>query len=776
MARYDVNIQDYWWILRKRRLLVIWSVVVFASASYLMGVVRAPTLMYESTASVKVERATDFTTLLLGTVSWTTWDNVATQSVIITSFPILEKTARILGRVPPEIGSEELLHNERYAGIIAGLRAQLTVQQESNTNIINITATATSPTEAQEIANTVSQVYQRANMEERNRKILETKEFIERQLKLQDSRLQESEEQLRKFRESSGLIAVDSQVQALLGRLSSLEAEGQQLVQKRHEAQRQLEQIQKTDGTPRLYADSDSPDKTPTLLASLTQKVVDLRLRKESLLAEYTPGHPEVKAVDAELKNLTQMVVKELKAVLADLDQRSKKTEEQIREHRALISNIPENAGKLMRLQREVEVNAKLNEELRSKYQEVLIQESGKIQEVTIVKPAHEPSFPINKPTLVLNAFTGGVIGLVLGIFLALVRESLDTSISTVEEISELLNLPVLGLIPRSGEASEGRKSRGDDDQDFLVVYYSPDSSAAEAYRSLRSHFQFARKEAGCKVVLVTSSYTREGKSYNSVNLALSLAQTGERILLIDADLRKPGLHRAFGIDATPGLTDFLWGNCGLPDTIQTVVDIMAGSLEMGDLLKTPGLDYLNILPAGSSVLNPWGVVRSPRFREMIAQVREMYDTVIIDSAPVLGASDTCEIAPEVDGVVLVYEVGRVSRGVLRRAKEQLESVHARLLGVVLNSIRPEVTPIAYQYYDTYRKRSAEGEEEPAHPARRLWEQVKEWAKARLGEITPAWGRAKKSPPWLLVLTGLLVFLLLFGFIWQNIPSFRDLF
>lgn len=702
MARYDVNIQDYWWILRKRRFMIFSAVVLFGGFSYVMGVLRAPQLLYESTSAVKVERAADLTTMLMGTVSWTSWDNVATQSVIISSFPIMEKVARRLGWIPETVSSDEVLSTEQYAGLVAALREQMVVQQEPTTNIINITATTQNPREAQEIANAVAKVYQEANIEERNKKILETKQFIEKQMKLQDQRLQDAESQLRKFKESTKLLSVDTQTQTMLGQLATLEHEVEQLSQHRSEIQRQLEQFQRNEVSLKPVTNGDGLDKGVSFFSSLNTKIMELKLRREILLNDYTDGHPEVKAVESELKTIIGTVSKELRTSLEDLDSRNNLLQQQLTELRGRIASIPEYAGTMERLQREVEINGKLNEELKSKHQEILIQESGKIQEVTIVKPALENKAPINRPKLLFNAFTGAIIGLVVGIILALVRESLDTSISTVEEIEDFLKVPVLGVIPGTGDFADKKKERREHDHRSLVVYYAPNSPVAEAYRSLRSHFQFSRGETNTKVVLVTSSSAQEGKSYNSVNLALSLAQTGDRVLLIDADLRKPVLHRIFGIDREPGLTDYLWGNCELKDTIKTIIDIMAGKFEMGDLLKTPGLDYLHILTAGSSLLNPWGVLRSPRLREMIQEVRDSYDTIIIDSAPILAAADTSDIASEVDGVILVYEVGRISRNILKRAKEQLGSVHSKVLGVILNNIRPQVAPLAYQYYTTY--------------------------------------------------------------------------
>ena len=197
MAKYDINIRDYWRIIRRRRTVVILSTILFTVFSYLFAVIRTPDPIYEATSAVKVEKATDLTTLLLGTVSWTSWDNVATQAVIITSFPVFEESARQMGLIPESASSAQVRSTQKYLQIVNGIKSQITTEQEGNTNIINITATSPSGTEAALLANTVAEVYRQTNVNERNKKIRETREFIEKQLKVVESRLEQAENDLR---------------------------------------------------------------------------------------------------------------------------------------------------------------------------------------------------------------------------------------------------------------------------------------------------------------------------------------------------------------------------------------------------------------------------------------------------------------------------------------------------------------------------------------------------------------------------------------------------
>jgi len=211
MAKYDISIRDYSRIIRKRRNIVIAAVILCTISSYLFALFASPEPRYRATSAVKVERVTDLTTLLYGRVSWTLWNNVTTQAVVITSFPIMEGTAKKMGLIPEKISSAEVRNTERYLRIVTSIKSQVETEREAETNIINITATAATPKEAALIANTVAEVYHQANVEERNKKVRETREFIEKQLEVVEGRLQEAEQNLRTFEETTNLVAIDAQ-------------------------------------------------------------------------------------------------------------------------------------------------------------------------------------------------------------------------------------------------------------------------------------------------------------------------------------------------------------------------------------------------------------------------------------------------------------------------------------------------------------------------------------------------------------------------------------
>jgi succinoglycan biosynthesis transport protein ExoP len=194
----------------------------------------------------------------------------------------------------------------------------------------------------------------------------------------------------------------------------------------------------------------------------------------------------------------------------------------------------------------------------------------------------------------------------------------------------------------------------------------------------------------------------QEGKTLNTVNLALSVAQAGNKVLLVDADLRKPLIHKVFGLSREPGITDYVLGNYQWQEVTNTISDIMLGDFGIDDILKTPGMDNINLVTAGTKPPNPSEILSSSRFKEFLAEANKVYDFVFVDSPPLLPVADAAEIAPLMDGVFMVYTVGKIGRGVLKRAKSNLDNVDARVLGVILNNVKPEAGPEYFKYHSQH--------------------------------------------------------------------------
>jgi capsular exopolysaccharide synthesis family protein len=226
----------------------------------------------------------------------------------------------------------------------------------------------------------------------------------------------------------------------------------------------------------------------------------------------------------------------------------------------------------------------------------------------------------------------------------------------------------------------------------------------AESFRALRTNIQFKDTERQIRSIAITSTSPQEGKTIVAINLSITMAQAGMKILLVGSDLRKPMLAKVFGIETTPGLTDILLGNYPWRDTVKGVTDMILGKMTLDEVMMTPGMDNLHIITSGSIPSNPAELIDSSRLMDFMDEAKEEYDLIIFDSPPVLSAADPAILGRKVDGVLLLYRLGTVSRGLLKRSTSQLEQINCHIMGVILNGMRPEVSPDFhdYKYYRYY--------------------------------------------------------------------------
>jgi len=428
--------------------------------------------------------------------------------------------------------------------------------------------------------------------------------------------------------------------------------------------------------------------KNINIAPDVQDKLTQLTFELASLSQKYTPKHPKVMQLKEQIKQL----------------------ESQLRGF----------SGKELdyaRLQREIEVNKKIYAMLRQKLEEVRITEAEKVPDVSVVDPALLPTAPVNAQSKI-TVFTGSILGIIVGMVLAFVAESLDTSMGTIEDVESALGISVLGVVPSVTHDKEHKpvgfieklkrdlifKHRKDEKETNyirLISHYNPTSPVAEAFRSIKTNIMVSRMR---KTIIITSAGPQEGKTTIFMNLGIVFAQEGFRTLLISSDLRRPAVAESFGIDKKPGLSDIVRGTVRLEDTLRGAADIMLGSVSLDNVVRHPGLDHIKIIPAGSSSLNPADILQSKELEALIKRVRGEFDIVLLDTPPVLPVADVSILAPKVDGVVLCYEIGRTSRTALVRAKVQLESVGAKILGVVLNHTKPQSEAIeVYPYYYKYK-------------------------------------------------------------------------
>jgi tyrosine-protein kinase Etk/Wzc len=427
----------------------------------------------------------------------------------------------------------------------------------------------------------------------------------------------------------------------------------------------------------------------------IQQKLLTLQFELSELTQKYTEKHPRVLQLKSQIKDLESQ-----------------------------IKGVSDQELGYVRLSREVEVNRKLHGMLKEKLEEARINEAQKVPDVSVVNPAvYGSPISANKNTIII---TGLLLGLILGVAFAFVLETLDTSIATIEDVENLVKVPVLGIVPSVLQSeSKGKKtvkekikswifnapeSKVEERQVRLSVHYKPTSPVAEAFRNIYTNIKISPSR---KTILVTSSSPREGKSSVVCGLGMVMAQAGLKTLLVSTDLRRPSITRSFGIKREPGLNEFIMGSTTLEGALKNVTDIILGEMGLEEVRKTPGIENIWILPTGKLSDNPSEILGTKEFNSLIERLRAQFDVIIFDSPPVLPVADASILAPKLDCAIIVYEIGRTSREALMRTKTQLDSSGAKIIGIILNNIRPQIEAISpYPYYYRYKYRYTK-EEEP---------------------------------------------------------------
>ena len=453
------------------------------------------------------------------------------------------------------------------------------------------------------------------------------------------------------------------------------------------------------------FAESGALDAVPQIrdnpvLQDMQKRRADLSLLYTDGLNQYGPNFPKVQRLQAQIKEMDDQIAKERKGITvqlrSDYDEAKARQDlltQRLDEQKAETNAMSEKMVQYNILKREAEANKTLYEGLLTKLREANIAASLKSSNIRVIDPAMIPSSPA-RPARARNIALAFLIGLVGGVGIALLREYLDNTVKTPDDVETLARLPSLAVVPAFGDSAsmsgkkgllKGVSSNGHEKPSGLVAQHSPKSQVSEAFRSLRTALLLSQPDQPPQVILVTSALPREGKTTAAANLAVTLAQLGDKTVLVDADLRKPGVGRMLNLASGKyaGLSSYLAG---------------VSSLDLVSVAH-PSIPNLAAIPTGPLPPNPADLLSSHRLADAIAELRTKFKFVVIDSPPVMAATDAVILSVQVDGVLLVVRSGETPKAAFTRTCDLLVSVKSRMLGVVLNAVDAN----APDYYYSYR-------------------------------------------------------------------------
>src|ERR1700723_1799582 len=706
------SILHYWQILRKRKWVALATFAIVFALSVIATL--NATRLYQATSKVAIfpenPNALGFKDAETSNPDFDYEATLETQAAILRSDALamkvieamhLDQDPNFTGATRPQAPADESIRVSsmqpdpaKAAGLLGAFRGGLSVQLIPTSRLVQISYTHTDPRLATEIVNGLVRTFIEENFRTKYESVTQTSEWLSTELADLQLKVQTSEQKLGRDQKERGIVGVDEKQNIVTSKLDELNKEL---------TEAQTDRIQK-ESNYRLAAAGDPAAFTRTsregdssMVEKLREKEADLAIQYAQATTQFGVAYPRVVELNNQLKQLRKEITAEETRMqqrirdeyLAALQRESLLTTA-FEQQKQQANQLNESAIEYSTLKRDAETNRQLYQDLLQRLKEAGVSAGLRSSNIRVVDIARTPTQPI-KPNVPRNLELGLLLGLICGIGLVFVLESLDTSIRNTEELSAISALPALGIIPLQLSSNGNLRKRlktvsaeiEKAESPTLVTYARPQSEAAEAYRALRTSILLSSFGAPPKVILVTSAMPQEGKTTVSANSALVLAQRGSRVLLVDADLRRPAVGKLFGIRSRGGLSTLISGS----DKVEDVV------------LPCPEVPTLWILPAGPIPPQPAELLGSSVMKDLIAHWRDSYDHVIIDTPPCLSVTDAVLLSPEADRVILVARSGQTTKAGLRRACDVLQQVNARVMGVVLNALnRRSGEGYYYQY------------------------------------------------------------------------------
>ncbi|MBU0654461.1 MAG: polysaccharide biosynthesis tyrosine autokinase [Gammaproteobacteria bacterium] len=554
----------------------------------------------------------------------------------------------------------------------------LYIEPVENTHLVKVFYESPEPTLAAEIVNALIAAFIRENISSQSETDAYARDFLEQELEKARSRLTTQESKLVEYAKQNGILEVNNSQSTQERKLDELYSALGEAERARIQAESQMIQGRKHGNVREVL---NNP-----VVEGIKQNLVTLEAEYQEKLKLFKPAYPDMQRLQqqiAEVRRQLQQEISGLKQSLQADFSAARKLEDDLRaeveNYKAELVSQRDRSIEYNALKREVETSRNLYDGLLQRMKEVSVAANATSSNIRIVDTASTPK-DIFRPKKSLNLILGSLVGLMLGVGAALLRETLNQTVASVNELQALSGLPVLGTIPHVRNLSEGNLA--------LAAVRDMSSSLAEAYRVATANLRFVLPAGVApRITLITSVNPGEGKSTSAVNIALSQAQQGLKVLLIDADLRKPSIHFKMGLPNLKGLSNFLMGETDIASVTQSFREVKG----------------FYLISAGTLAADPVRMVSSPAMAQLLNLATRHFDSVIIDGPPVAGFADAIYLSSLAQATVLVADEDHINRKRLLNAIEQLRRVKQNVVGFLMVKSQEDVTD--YRYYDRYQTR-----------------------------------------------------------------------
>lgn len=684
--------------LLRRKWIIVQAVLLFSIGAVALSVLlpknfRASSRVLVSTSDTSLSILNE---MGLGELAagLSNTDDIQNKISLATTRPVLDE---VVWRMQLRDGtgrlytSEEILVPGTFGELMA--KPNITVVQQQGTDLLVFEAKAGDPEQARLLADTtvavaIQRSQQRARQDTRNARL-----FIEEQLIVVRSEFDDALEDIADAQATEEVIDLETELKAAIARLSELMMAYEQNAAQIQEVRARITQQRAYQGRETVTQLASATMSQNRLVAQLQDRMTELRQQRATELTDKTLQHPDIVKIDQliteteaqlsealdtqhQLDPNVQLLQSQLAGLLdkgAEIDQSIQRTTEQFRTY-------PDKMRRMTQLRMAADAAETVYKSLQEQNYQVGVAESMLVSDMQLVEPAMAPERHYS-PKLVVNSILGVLAGGVFGLGLAFLFEYVDDTVRTPEELAAIWELPKLGVVPKFKLTGDRR----------VIDELPMTHPISEAYRTIRNGLMYASLDKPLRLIAVTSAVPSEGKSTFSVNLGISFAREGKRVLIVDCDLRRPAQHRNF-----PTISNH-----------QGLTDVLTGKVTVEEAQQSTTVPNLTILSSGPTPADPARLIESLRLRQLLLDLRKQYDVVIVDTPPCLVVNDSIVIGRAVDGLILVVESGSTSRKLVADMRNRFDVSGLEPTGIVLNKLDFLTSGYGY-YYKAYRRYGGE--------------------------------------------------------------------